>query len=109
MTAGSGVYQTKQAAYTFLFIFFVSITFLGNTVQRHQSDWLMLSYGVAFFAYFWAMKWCEVPERALVILGVAARVGLFFSLPNLSDDFYRFIWDGVLVREIGNPYGILPF
>ncbi len=108
MTGGLSVYQTKQAAYTFFFIFLASITFLGNVVERHESDWLLLTYGVAFFSYFWIMKFCDLPERTLMILGVATRLGLLFTLPKLSDDFYRFIWDGIVLTHLGNPYGILP-
>ena len=108
MTEGLGVYPTKKAAYTLLLIFFVSITFLGNALERWQSDWLMLSYGVAFVSYFWIMKVGNLPERALLITGIATRIGLFFSLPNLSDDFYRFIWDGIVIQQLGNPYGLLP-
>ncbi|MEM9325779.1 MAG: hypothetical protein AAGA85_08990 [Bacteroidota bacterium] len=108
MSEGLSVYQTRSAAYTFLFIYLASITFIGNAVERYESEPLLLAYGVGFFAYFWVVKFCEVPERALIILGVAVRVGLFFALPKLSDDFYRFIWDGVVIAKLGNPYGILP-
>lgn len=37
-------------------------------------------------------------------LGIALRVLLLFSIPNLSDDFYRFLWDGRLAVQ-----GIHPF
>ena len=43
-------------------------------------------------------------------LGIAilARFLLLFSLPNLSDDLYRFIWDGRLLNQGINPFEQLP-
>lgn len=35
-------------------------------------------------------------------------MALLFSIPNLSDDFYRFIWDGKLILNGINPLQFLP-
>ncbi len=43
-----------------------------------------------------------------MILAVLLRFILCFSFPNLSDDVYRFIWDGQLIHEQINPYTVLP-
>jgi len=46
----------------------------------------------------------------LLILGFAALFRLigFFTFPILEDDFYRYLWDGYIFIEHGNPYGISP-
>ncbi len=36
------------------------------------------------------------------------RLAMLFSLPTLSDDFYRFVWDGKIILSGGNPYLFLP-
>lgn len=41
-------------------------------------------------------------------LGVFFRVVFFPAIPNLSQDFYRFIWDGRLLVQGVNPYSITP-
>ncbi|WP_435352922.1 hypothetical protein [Emticicia sp. SJ17W-69] len=41
-------------------------------------------------------------------MGIFFRLLLLFSIPALSDDFYRFIWDGRLLINGLNPYTILP-
>jgi hypothetical protein len=41
-------------------------------------------------------------------MGVFFRLLLLFAMPALSDDFYRFVWDGRLLANGINPYTILP-
>ena len=36
------------------------------------------------------------------------RCLLIFSIPNLSDDYFRFLWDGNIWLQGENPYAILP-
>ena len=40
----------------------------------------------------------------LVVLGVVFRFVFLFAMPNLSQDFYRFIWDGRMLIAGENPY-----
>jgi hypothetical protein len=44
----------------------------------------------------------------MVGLGVVFRLIFLFSIPNLSQDFYRFIWDGQLIINGLNPYLFTP-
>jgi hypothetical protein len=44
----------------------------------------------------------------LAILGLLFRLIFIGVLPNLSQDFYRFLWDGRLLLEGVNPYLIRP-
>ncbi|MEY8020780.1 mannosyltransferase [Muriicola sp. SD30] len=46
--------------------------------------------------------------KFLLFLGVVFRLVFLFAIPNLSQDFYRFIWDGHLVLLGENPYLYLP-
>ncbi|MAJ52375.1 MAG: hypothetical protein CMB82_12305 [Flammeovirgaceae bacterium] len=62
---------------------------------------------MSFFAYFWICKF-KYSFKSIWILGIIVRCLIFYDLPNLSDDFYRFIWDGSLIHEGINPYSLLP-
>jgi hypothetical protein len=42
------------------------------------------------------------------LMGLFFRLSLLFLVPNLSDDVYRFIWDGRLTAGGINPYTFLP-
>ena len=39
-----------------------------------------------------------------IFLGIILKLILLFSTPQLSDDYYRFFWDGTLVANSENPY-----
>lgn len=45
----------------------------------------------------------------IIFLGIFLKLTLLFSIPQLSDDFFRFLWDGSLVLNGYNPYLITPF
>lgn len=46
--------------------------------------------------------------RPLLMVGVMLRVALVFAFPLLSDDLYRFLWDGYLINAGYNPFVELP-
>ncbi|MGD0855131.1 MAG: hypothetical protein ABSA18_04935, partial [Dehalococcoidia bacterium] len=41
-------------------------------------------------------------------LAVLFRLVLLFMTPNLTDDYFRFIWDGLFVANGSNPYLTMP-
>ena len=77
-----------------------------------RSNWdLMVSLYAAAFLIFTIVCIAKPRENAFMFwIGVAfvARVILIFMFPNLSDDVYRFIWDGQLTINGINPYLTTP-
>lgn len=69
---------------------------------------------LAFALYLWWIigknKHHHSPSRIKygIGLGIALRILATFSLPILSDDYFRFLWDGQLLLEGVNPFTILP-
>jgi len=60
--------------------------------------------------YFWIIT-KKIPVKRVYLflcLGCLVRVALLFVFPNLSDDIYRFYWDGKLALDGINPYAYLP-
>jgi hypothetical protein len=47
-------------------------------------------------------------EVALIGAALLFRLLLLFAVPALSDDFYRFLWDGRLSLEGINPFLYTP-
>jgi alpha-1,6-mannosyltransferase len=74
-----------------------------------RSDFYQLTglFTVVFLAYIVLVK---SRFRLIYLFGVAIgfRLILLFSLPALSDDYFRFIWDGRLLLHHENPYQKLP-
>ena len=93
--------------FSFAIIFLLSIAAIGLWIDRHQSSALLLSFVSAFVAYL-AILQAKDSFNQLLILGILARLALFFGLPSLSDDVFRFIWDGILLKNDIHPFEHLP-
>jgi hypothetical protein len=93
---------------TLIFIFLSCFFFLAVGVERFQTLTLMLTFFAMFFSYFWLTAVEKLRDHIALIVGIAARLVLFVNLPVLSDDFYRFIWDGRLLHEGIDPFSMLP-
>ena len=93
------------------FYFAISIFlygFIAFYLQRTDFVSLVISFTVLFFCYYKLVVVCKENIRFLIISTIAFRLIFGWILPNLSQDFYRFIWDGRLVAQALNPYLYLP-
>lgn len=64
-------------------------------------------YTIAGFAYFIAtyrLKADRLPIQFIWLFAILFRVILLFTTPSLSDDVFRFLWDGNLLNSLVNPY-----
>ncbi|MDC7994222.1 mannosyltransferase [Altibacter sp. HG106] len=73
-------------------------------LERSDFIRLLTLYGGLFYLTYQLIKIYGTSFWLLALLGIVARVIFFPALPNLSQDFYRFIWDGRLVWEGVSPY-----
>ncbi len=90
-------------------VLLASITGVHYYVPRHEQATLFLALIVAFVAYLLAVKQSNQLSLPVILwLASLVRLVLFFGLPTLSDDFYRFIWDGRLLVSGINPFSQLP-
>lgn len=83
--------------------------YLAYVVERVDFLPLIVAYGVFFGLYWWVVfgtKWMEPGQ--MFWLGVALRVLLLWSIPNLSDDYARFLWDGHLSVAGIHPFAHTP-
>ncbi|MFO7744071.1 MAG: glycosyltransferase ArnT-like protein [Psychroflexus sp.] len=80
---------------------------LGYELERHQF-WLLFSlYSSAFGLSYYLYK-SGIKLNYLIGLSFLFKLIFLFSIPELSQDFYRFIWDGMLNNQGVNPYLHLP-
>jgi hypothetical protein len=85
----------------------VGILCLGDASQGMPTFFVL--FGAAFLAYVFAAAGCRgMPIRAVVVLGLLFRLTLLPSTPSLSDDVYRYVWDGRTQTHGINPYRYAP-
>jgi len=97
-----------------LFVLFALSLFvyraLGYFTNRADFLQLILLFSSAFVLY--ALWYQQASKHNFtnesVVAAMLLRVALLFYLPNLSDDFYRFVWDGRLSAQGINPFSYLP-
>jgi alpha-1,6-mannosyltransferase len=105
---------------------------IGYFIDRHNFIHLITAYSLLFVAYFYVVKkkigGFETLQKLnnsqtssqsslyfslnsfhfLLFTALILRGVLIFSMPNLSEDIYRFIWDGRLIHLGINPFNHKP-
>jgi hypothetical protein len=100
----SKVWQTILSGVLLL----VSLSALAY-IPRQSFGLLLGVFAFSFAAYIYLIKFTSnLPLMAGVGLLVLSRLLFFFELPLLSEDFYRFIWDGMLLNEGFGAVGNIP-
>ncbi len=88
----------------------IGIAFLGYYPSQSDFYCIFLGFSVSFGAYF-ILTFILISELSIKYLKwVAAIIPLIlvFSEPNLSDDIFRFIWDGLCTLSRISPYRFIP-
>jgi alpha-1,6-mannosyltransferase len=85
----------------------LSYLLLGYLTARTEFYQLLLLFGLAFAAYYFLLQ-SPLTTRQGLLLGFFFRLLLLFAVPALSDDYFRFVWDGRLVLHGESPFAHLP-
>ncbi|TPG72072.1 hypothetical protein [Hymenobacter nivis] len=80
---------------------------LAYATPRAQFGQLLGLFGVAGAAYVWLLH-TRLPLRWGLGAALAFRLLWLPATPALSDDFYRFHWDGLLVSHGHSPFAETP-
>jgi alpha-1,6-mannosyltransferase len=100
-------FSTKYQLYSILILSFFAYLALGYFFEREQFYWLVFLFTVAFIGMINLIKIPEY-ENIFFKIGILYRVLFLFSTPALSQDFYRFIWDGHCILSQINPFQYKP-
>lgn len=91
---------------TALFVLFLLAMYASFAYDLARSDFpKLLSLCIGLFGLSY-MLYYRLKGRFFLLAAVAMLARLLFlpAIPNLSQDFYRFIWDGRLIVQGMNPY-----
>ncbi|MEM9929750.1 MAG: polyprenol phosphomannose-dependent alpha 1,6 mannosyltransferase MptB, partial [Bacteroidota bacterium] len=92
-------------------LFLAGLLFAGFALDRTIWWHLSIAFGGSFLGYALLVLDKQLAQNKFwfyVGIGLAVRLALVFAFPTLSDDIYRFIWDGQLIRSGINPFAQLP-
>ena len=90
------------------FLTIILYFFFAFKLERTQFINLLVIYVSLFIAFYFIIKHGNKNIKILTGLAILFRLIFLFAIPNLSQDFYRFIWDGRMLFEGFNPYLFLP-
>ncbi len=91
----------------------IAYVLLGYAVPRTSFELFAILYAFLFALYFY---WCYHAEKKfdsskwkMFLLGAILLRAVFLgAIPELSDDFWRYLWDGRLLSFGVNPYEFTP-
>ncbi len=82
--------------------------FTAYFLDRTNFSQLITQYLILFIIFWYLVTKEKNNFTLLVATAVVFRLVFIVAIPNLSQDFYRFIWDGRMSLEGLNPYLYLP-
>lgn len=83
------------------------VSFAYDLVRTDYTK-LLLLYSALFFLFYKLIQISKWDFKFLIAVALIFRLVFLFAIPNLSQDFYRFIWDGRMIMEGINPYLFTP-
>jgi len=96
--------------YALLLISTVVYILIGYFTKREQFYQFFGLYAIVFaaFLFFYYSQKEKIKFSSILNISIILRLILLISIPNLSNDFNRFIWDGRLINLGLNPYLSFP-
>lgn len=105
-------HKTSFSGYLFpaVLLLYAILQMAYGIPNRAEIVAVWLNFALAFMAYFSILHRFNTDDKIRINYGlaIAARLILLFSFPLLSDDIYRFIWDGSLIVHHLNPFSYTP-
>jgi alpha-1,6-mannosyltransferase len=96
--------KSHKAPILFLLLGCLFYVLFAWDLERHDFTMLISLYTVLFLVSWKLLRLESVNFGFLALTGLIFRLVFLFVLPNLSPDFYRFLWDGNLLLQGINPY-----
>lgn len=82
--------------------------FFAYQLERTEFYTMSLLWLGLFLCSFQLIQKHKKDIKTLAVLAILFRIVFLLAIPNLSQDFYRFLWDGRMLLNGHNPYLSLP-
>ncbi|MBL1281220.1 MAG: DUF2029 domain-containing protein [Fluviicola sp.] len=90
-------------------VFLLSIFFINFEDDRTNFAFIAIFYTLAFIAYLGIYSQRNTFQfKHLLFIAIVAQLLSMWNEPNLSIDYYRFLWDGEITLQGINPFDFTP-
>jgi len=97
-------FKLKKTPVLLAFLIIICYFFFAYHLIRTDYFKLIGLYSCLFILFLALVTYQKHNIKFLTFISFLFRTVFLFSIPNLSQDFYRFIWDGRMLLEGWNPY-----
>ena len=97
-------FLNKHKNWFVVFASVINYVFIAYFLERTSFEKLLLCWIFLFGCFYYLVKNQSFSFKYLVGISILFKLIFLFATPNLSQDFYRFIWDGRMIFEGLNPY-----
>jgi hypothetical protein len=98
----------KNLNYILFLVSLLGYLFLYYGIERNEFFKLISGVLILGVVYFYWLKIKMLSVKQVLVFAVMFRAVLLFDTPNFSDDYNRFLWDGIVLNEGENPYENTP-
>ena len=102
------IWKYHKLTLLFALLSLVTYWFFAYHLVRENFTELFVLYTILFFLFYKLVQHGKFDFWLLAFIAFVLRLVFLPAIPNLSQDFYRFIWDGRLLLEGVNPYLTTP-
>ena len=102
---------SRPISWKFIFLTILSVfsyCWLAYFLDRSHFKELISCFTILFVAYYFYTNMSNVKLSTFLALGIFFRLLFLFSIPSLSDDYFRFLWDGHILSAGINPFDFKP-
>nr|MBS0037990.1 DUF2029 domain-containing protein [Saprospiraceae bacterium] len=101
--------KNKRISRLLYLVWALGIILLAYLPQKDQFYLILFNYSIVFICYWLIIHpQNRIRLKSLLLVAVITRLLIIPATPNLTDDFYRYVWDGQLVLSVENPYEKTP-